>query len=420
MPQVQPRWRRSLTLSQRKRENGPQRRVFRGCLPPFHFDLIYNIGKAFVPTLENRFLATTAMQPTQDLNVRNLVPLVSPQQLKVELPMSEAANRTVVQARDDLKRILAGEDQRLVAIIGPCSIHDPRAALEYARRLQALAQEVRDRLLLVMRVYFEKPRTTLGWKGLLNDPHLDDSFDIHSGLRIGRRLMLDVAELGLPAATEFLDPVTPQYLADLVTLASIGARTTESPIHRQMASGLSMPVGYKNGTDGNLQVAIDAMVAAKSPHSFVGIDGEGRTSIVNTKGNPWGHVILRGGRSGPNYSAADLSDAAQRLKQAGLAWRLTVDCSHANSNKDYRIQSKVWREVIDQRLAGAEEVVGLMLESNLEPGQQKLAGDLKSLKYGISITDACIGWDETAELVREAHQRLSGAAGRSGAVATAV
>lgn len=348
------------------------------------------------------------MQPTQDLNVRNLIPLISPQLLKQELPMSQAANQTVVQSRETLKQILAGQDPRVLAIVGPCSIHDPQAALDYARRLQALAEEVKDRLVLIMRVYFEKPRTTLGWKGLINDPHLDDTFDISAGLRIGRRLLLDVAELGLPVATEFLDPVTPQYLADLVTLASIGARTTESPIHRQMASGLSMPVGYKNGTDGNLQVAIDAMVAAQSPHSFVGIDGEGRTCIVNTKGNPWGHVILRGGRSGPNYSAADLADAAERLKSAGLAWRLTVDCSHANSNKDYRIQSKVWREVIDQRLAGAQEVVGLMLESNLEPGQQKLSGDLKSLKYGLSITDACIGWEETAELVREAYQRLPG------------
>lgn len=348
------------------------------------------------------------MQPTQDLNVRNLIPLVSPRQLKDELPMSAAANRTVVESREAIKQILAGGDPRMLAIIGPCSIHEPVAALDYARRLRALAEEVKDRMVVIMRVYFEKPRTTLGWKGLINDPHLDDTFDISAGLRIGRRLMLDVAELGLPAATEFLDPVTPQYLADLVTLASIGARTTESPIHRQMASGLSMPVGYKNGTDGNLQVAIDAMVAAQSQHSFVGIDAEGRTCIVNTKGNPWGHVILRGGRSGPNYSAADLTDAAERLKGAGLAWRLTVDCSHANSNKDYRIQSKVWREVIDQRLAGAEEVVGLMLESNLEPGQQKLTGDLSALKYGLSITDACIGWDETAELVREAHQRLSG------------
>lgn len=348
------------------------------------------------------------MQPTQDLNVRNLIPLVSPRQLKDELPMSAAANRTVVESREAIKQILAGADPRMLAIIGPCSIHDPVAALDYARRLRSLAEEVKDRMVVIMRVYFEKPRTTLGWKGLINDPHLDDTFDISAGLRIGRRLMVDVAELGLPAATEFLDPVTPQYLADLVTLASIGARTTESPIHRQMASGLSMPVGYKNGTDGNLQVAIDAMVAAQSPHSFVGIDAEGRTCIVNTKGNPWGHVILRGGRSGPNYSAADLTDAAERLKGAGLAWRLTVDCSHANSNKDYRIQSKVWREVIDQRLAGAEEVVGLMLESNIEPGQQKLTGDVSALKYGLSITDACIGWDETAELVREAYQRLAG------------
>ncbi len=347
------------------------------------------------------------MQPTQDLNIRSFVPLVAPRALKAEQKASEEANRTVVESRETVKKILGGDDPRLFVVVGPCSIHDEKAALEYAGRLRKLAEKVKDRLFLIMRVYFEKPRTTVGWKGLINDPHLNDTFDIAEGLRRARKLLLEIAELGLPAATEMLEPITPQYIADLITLASIGARTTESPTHRQMASGLSMPVGYKNGTDGSLQVAIDAMQAARAPHSFLGIDSDGSTCIINTNGNPWGHLILRGGRSGPNYDAAGLKIADDMLQKAGLPQRLVVDCSHANSNKDYSKQSIAWNDVIAQRIAGNTSIVGLMLESNLFPDNQKLTGDLTQLKYGVSITDGCIGWDETESLILDAHRKLS-------------
>jgi 3-deoxy-7-phosphoheptulonate synthase len=346
------------------------------------------------------------MKPTININIRGTVPLVAPQDLIDQLPMTERSNRTVVESRDIIKRIIAGEDRRILAIVGPCSIHDRAAGMEYARKLRDLAQRVSQRIFVVMRVYFEKPRTTVGWKGLINDPHLDGSFDIAAGLQSGRGILLEVAELGLPAATEMLEPITPQYIADLVSLASIGARTTESPTHRQMASGLSMPVGYKNGTDGNLQVALDAMIAARTPHSFLGIDGDGRTCIVKTSGNPWGHLIVRGGRSGPNFSPESLKDASAKLAALGLSPRVVVDCSHGNSNKDYKTQGVVWRNVIDQRLAGNDAIIGLMLESNLKPGQQKLGEDPNSLQRGVSITDACIGWDETEELILSTYEKL--------------
>ncbi len=275
------------------------------------------------------------MQPLQDLNVRETIPLISPRYLKHEENVTDAAIQTVVESRETVKNILAGRDHRLMVIVGPCSIHDQVAGLEYARKLRTLAERVKSHMLVVMRVYFEKPRTTVGWKGLINDPHLNDTFDIGTGLRIARRILLEVANMGLPAATELLEPITPQYIADLISVAAIGARTTESPTHRQMASGLSMPVGYKNGTDGSLQVAIDAMLAAQHPHSFLGMDGDGKTCIINTKGNPWGFLILRGGRSGPNYDPALLTEATEKLNAAKLTPRLMVDCSHANSNKDY-------------------------------------------------------------------------------------
>jgi 3-deoxy-7-phosphoheptulonate synthase len=350
------------------------------------------------------------LQPTHDLNVRSTVPLIAPSALRAETEASLAANRTVVESREAIKRILAGDDPRMFAVVGPCSIHEERTALEYARRLKHLSQQVEDRMVLVMRVYFEKPRTTLGWKGLINDPHLNDTFDIATGLRLARQILLGISELGVPAATEMLEPITPQYIADLITVASIGARTTESPTHRQMASGLSMPVGYKNGTDGNLQVAIDALVAGRGCHSFLGIDTDGNTCIINTKGNPWGHLILRGGRSGPNYSAEHLKAAAVRLKEAGASPNLVVDCSHANSDKDYRRQHVAWNDVVGQRAAGNRTVVGLMLESNLLPGSQKLTGNRADLKEGVSITDGCIGWDETESLILNAHRSLADAA----------
>ena len=348
------------------------------------------------------------MPRTEDVHIRSLVPLVSPAELKLAVPISARAAATVLEARRDVAAVLSGDDPRLLLIVGPCSIHDVDAALEYAQHLRDLAVATSDRLLVAMRTYFEKPRTVTGWKGLINDPHLDGSFDVATGLERTRRFLLRLAELGVPAATEMLDPITPQYIADLISWASIGARTTESQTHRQMASGLSMPIGYKNGTDGELQTAINAMAAAAKPHSFLGIDLGGRTCIVNTSGNPWGSVILRGGRSGPNYEARELRSAMARLEQAGLSPRLIVDCSHANSSKDPSLQPAVFRKVLSERAAGEDRVVGMMLESNLLPGRQDLPDDPETLQRGVSITDACLGWDETRTLIEEAHACLGG------------
>ncbi|HTQ38798.1 MAG TPA: 3-deoxy-7-phosphoheptulonate synthase [Pirellulales bacterium] len=347
------------------------------------------------------------MRPIENINVGRIEPLISPQELKTEHPLSEAAAETVVDSRETVKKILAGDDARLMVIVGPCSIHDEQSGLDYAQRLSELSRRVNDRLFLLMRVYFEKPRTTVGWKGLINDPHLNDTFDISGGLRIARRILLRVAEMGLPAATEMLEPITPQYIADLITLASIGARTTESPTHRQMASGLSMPVGYKNGTDGSLQVALDAMMAARTPHAFLGIDGQGRTCVVHSQGNPWECLILRGGRSGPNYSPDSIKAAADELTRHNLPSRLIVDCSHANSNKDFRRQCVVWNSVVEQFLSGNSSIAGVMLESNLTEGSQTMPADLRQLHYGVSITDPCIGWEETENLILAAHAKLS-------------
>jgi len=346
------------------------------------------------------------VQQTQNINIRGLHPLIAPRDLLKQYPMTETANKTVVDNRKAVTEILKGHDKRILCVVGPCSIHHAESCLEYAERLKKLSDKVSSRIQIVMRVYFEKPRTTVGWKGLINDPHLNDTFDIETGLGLARKILLGVAEIGVPAATEVLEPITPQYIADLVTLASIGARTTESPTHRQMASGLSMPVGFKNGTDGDLQIAIDAMEAARHPHSFVGIDEEGHTAIVQTNGNPLGHLILRGGRTGSNYSAADLKQASERLVAAGLSPRLLVDCSHANSNKDFKKQSIAWRDVVGQRVAGNEEIIGLMLESNLVEGKQKLDNNASQLAHGVSITDGCIGWEETASLILEAYDAL--------------
>jgi 3-deoxy-7-phosphoheptulonate synthase len=337
------------------------------------------------------------------------VRLISPNELKARLPMTERSNHTVVAGRHALCEILKGKDSRLIVVVGPCSIHDERSALEYARQLAPIAERVRSTMHVVMRVYFEKPRTIVGWKGLINDPALDGTFDIATGLQRARALLLAIAEMGVYAATEMLEPITPQYVADLVSWASIGARTTESQTHRQMASGLSMPVGYKNGTDGNLEIAVQAMQAARHPHSFLGIDAEGRTCIINTTGNPWGHLILRGGRSGPNYDAESVRTASQTLAAAGLSAGLMIDCSHANSEKDYTRQALVWKDAIAQSATGESPILGLMLESNLHEGNQKLTADLSQLKYGVSITDGCIGWNQTADLLLSAHDRLSSA-----------
>jgi 3-deoxy-7-phosphoheptulonate synthase len=346
------------------------------------------------------------MPATSNLRIKSLEPLIPPSRLMNLLPLSDAATHTIVAGRRDVEQVLAGQDQRLMAIVGPCSIHDPDAARDYAARLKTLADRVNDRLLVVMRVYFEKPRTTVGWKGLINDPHLDDSFDVAAGLRLARGLLIEIAGMGLPTATEFLEPITPQYIADTIVLGAIGARTTESPTHRQMASGLSMPVGFKNSTDGSLQAALDAMQSARTPHSFLGIDNDGGTCVVSTAGNPWGVLMLRGGRSGSNYSADVVEDARQRLEAAGLPARVIVDCSHANSGKDHRRQSVVWRDVIEQRVAGDRVIAGLMLESNIMPGSQPVQSDRSKLQYGVSITDGCIGWEETESLLLEAHSRL--------------
>ena len=341
------------------------------------------------------------MFPTHNLRVKEAVRLLTPRALKAELPMTEAANRTVVDGRDAVARILLREDPRLLVIVGPCSIHDADAALEYAGRLNGLRRELAGQFCLVMRVYFEKPRTTVGWKGLINDPHLDGSYDIENGLKKARALLLQITSMGLPAATEFLDPIVPQYIADLITWAAVGARTTESQTHREMASGLSMPVGFKNGTDGGLQIAIDAMRSAMTPHSFLGIDQEGVTSIIRTTGNPIGHVVLRGGRLRPNYDAESIREAAGQLTQAGLPPVLMVDCSHANSAKQHARQEEVWRSLIEQRTASPGPIIGAMIESNLFEGNQPIPTNLADLKRGVSVTDACLGWDVTERMLRK-------------------
>ena len=343
------------------------------------------------------------MRSTSDVNVAKSEPLMSPDELDREIPLSQAAIDTVIKNRKAIRDILHGDDPRMVMVVGPCSIHDEASSLEYAERLARLAKQLEDRIVVVMRVYFEKPRTTIGWKGWLNDPHLDGTFDIHEGLRSARRLLLKVNEMGLPAGTEFLDPIVPQYLAGLISWAAIGARTTESQTHREMASGLSMPVGFKNGTTGDIDIALAAMIAARSPHAFLGIDGDGRTCIVHTTGNADGHVVLRGGTNGPNYDNVSVGAAQAKLAAARLPERLLVDCSHANSQKDHNNQQIGFREVIEQRAAGNLGLVGLMLESHLFPGSQPLGPELK---YGVSITDACIGWDETEALLHEAADRI--------------
>lgn len=344
---------------------------------------------------------------THNVNVERMDRLGTPDDYMVELPITPQAITLVAKSRQELQDILAGKDDRMAMLVGPCSIHDEEAGLEYAQNLAALAKRVSDRILVVMRVYFEKPRTTVGWKGLINDPNLNGTFDVATGLRRGRKFLLQVAELGLPAGTEFLDPFTPQYLADLVSWGAIGARTTESQTHRQMASGLSMPIGFKNGTGGTLQIAVDAMVAAESPHAFLGVDGEGRASVVHTAGNIGGHLILRGGSSGPNYDSSSVAQATKLLGEGGVSQRLVIDCSHANSNKDHNRQPIVFRDVIDQRVSGNNNVAGIMLESHLNAGAQKLVNGLEGLEYGVSITDACINWSTTEELLLEAHSRLS-------------
>ncbi len=346
------------------------------------------------------------MYRTQDLHVKEIVPLLSPRAMRSLSPTPEAANATVALARERVIRILEQTDPRLLVVIGPCSIHDEKSALEYATRLSRLQPELADKMEIVMRVYFEKPRTTIGWKGLINDPHLDGSQDIETGLKTARKLLLEINRLGLPAATEFLDPIVPQYIADLITWAAIGARTTESQTHREMASGLSMPVGLKNSTDGSLQVAIDAMGATRHAHSFLGMNEEGVTSIVRTSGNPHAHVVLRGGRAMTNYDAASIAAAEAKLISEKLPPVLMVDCSHANSEKKFAKQEEVWRSVIEQRVSGTRSLIGLMVESHLSEGNQPIPKNATDLRYGVSITDSCVGWETTERMLRWGYETL--------------
>ena len=339
------------------------------------------------------------MSPTSDLHVVDTRPLVAPALLYGELPLSEGAASTVRKARERIKAILRGDDQRLLVIVGPCSVHDVEAAKEYAAAIAEQSHHHRDQLEVVMRVYFEKPRTTVGWKGLINDPHIDGSYDINTGLKLARGLLLHLAEMGLPAATELLDPVVPLYIADLNSWTAIGAHTTESQTHREMASGLSMPIGFKNGTDGSASTAIHAMEAAARPHHFLGINKDGSAAIVSTSGNPSGHLVLRGGKQGTNFHAEAIEAAAAALEKDGLPSRVMVDCSHGNSNKDYRRQGEVATAVADQLRQGSPHVMGVMIESHLVAGNQKIPADLSQLTYGQSITDACIDLSTTRELL---------------------
>jgi 3-deoxy-7-phosphoheptulonate synthase len=341
-----------------------------------------------------------------NINILSQDVLVTPRDLKQELPLSDAARKTITEGRQVIQNILNHKDHRILVVVGPCSIHDTKAALDYAARLKKLADAVSDSLFIVMRVYFEKPRTTTGWKGLINDPYLNDSFKISEGLHVGRKLLLDIAEMGLPTATEALDPISPQYIQDLISWSAIGARTTESQTHREMASGLSCAVGFKNGTDGSLSVAINALKSVASPHRFLGINAEGRVAIVTTAGNPYAHVVLRGGDGKPNYDSVSVNLAEQELRKSGITPNIMVDCSHANSNKNHDLQTLVIENVTNQILEGNQSIIGLMIESNLKSGNQKIPADLNDLEYGVSITDACIDWDTTEEALRGMHNKL--------------
>lgn len=345
------------------------------------------------------------MLKTQDLHVVRTEPLVAPRVLKERLPADDEIARHIIAARRAVRRIIRGEDPRLLCIVGPCSIHDPEAALDYAARLGRLAPALAERFLVLMRVYFEKPRTSLGWKGLINDPHMDETCDMRAGLETARRLLIEINRMGLAAATEMLDPITPQYIADLISWAAIGARTTESQTHREMASGLSMPVGFKNTTDGNLEVAVHAVQSARRPHSFLGITQDGMTAIVRTSGNPGTHVVLRGGKT-PNYDARSIEETSRLLRAAGLEPRVLVDCSHAQTKKDYRKQPEVLATLIAQVRSGNRAIMGVMLESNIEAGNQPIVPDRTKLKYGVSVTDPCIDWPTTERCLIEAARAL--------------
>ncbi len=344
-----------------------------------------------------------------NVNVASQDILITPQQLKLALPMSGSVKETLATSRKVIEDILDRKDHRIFVVVGPCSIHDPAAAMDYARRLKTLADELADTMYIVMRVYFEKPRTTVGWKGLVNDPHLDDSFKIEEGLHISRKLLLDILDLGLPTSTEALDPISPQYLQDLISWTAIGARTTESQTHREMASGLSSPVGFKNGTDGGLSVATNALNSVARPHRFLGINSQGQVSVFTTRGNTYGHIVLRGGSAGPNYDSVHIRLCEDALEKAGVASNIMVDCSHANSDKQPELQPLVVDNVVHQILEGNSSIVGLMIESNLKAGNQVIPSDLNKLEYGVSVTDACIDWETTEICLRSTRDKLKDA-----------
>ena len=343
----------------------------------------------------------------KNLNVASISPLDPPSEYLAEIPITREVEELVVRSRQEIADIVSGDDDRLLVITGPCSIHDEAAGREYAERLAALAAEVSDNVMVVMRVYFEKPRTTVGWKGLINDPNLDGTCNMAEGLRRARQFLMGVCEIGLPCATEFLDPFTPQYIADLISWGAIGARTAESQTHRQLASGLSMPIGFKNGTGGSIQLAVDGMIAASAQHAFLGIDDAGSAAVVQTSGNDSCHIVLRGGSDGPNYDAEHVAVAQKALQNSGMAPNLVVDCSHANCDKDHTKQPVAFRDVLTQRVDGNRGIVGVMLESHLNAGNQSLNGDRSSLKYGVSITDPCVDWQTTEALLREAAEVLA-------------
>ncbi len=342
----------------------------------------------------------------ENLNIDTQEPLITPSGLKAEIPMTEAAAETVIKGREAVQNILRGKDHRMMVVVGPCSIHDLKAAHEYAERLKGLADELSDSLLIIMRVYFEKPRTTVGWKCLINDPYINDSFKIQEGLHIGRQLLMDISEMGLPTATEALDPISPQYLQDLIVWSAIGARTTESQTHREMASGLTSAVGFKNGTDGSLTAAINSLQSVSKPHRFLGINSEGRVAIITTRGNPYAHVVLRGGDGKPNYDSVSVSLCEKALRKAGVDPRIMVDCSHANSNKNHELQPLVLENLGNQIAEGNTSICGAMVESNLNAGNQKIPENLDDLKYGVSITDACIDWQTTESTLRDLRNRI--------------
>lgn len=345
------------------------------------------------------------MQPTDNIRIKQLRPLISPGLLIDETPLSEKAAALIAETRESIQAILNQEDDRLLVVIGPCSIHDPNAAIDYAKKLKNLIEQYKDRLCIVMRVYFEKPRTTVGWKGLINDPKLDGSFDINQGLRTARQLLLKINDLGVPTGSEFLDTIIPQYISDLTSWAAIGARTTESQIHRELSSGLSMPVGFKNGTRGSIDIAVDAICAAKQPHHFLGVSKQGIAAIVSTEGNPNCHIILRGSTSGPNYDPEHIKKTETLLAARHIPERIMVDCSHGNSSKDYKKQKEVIASICDQKNNGNRSIFGLMIESNLVEGNQSLIPE-KDLTYGQSITDACIGWDETETVLKKLYDTM--------------